>query len=122
MEQLDRPIVDIEIELEAHAEENVGGVLHVRNARIAKGTEVDRGVVVADVVHRAGRNRDAGPQILVGIPAEGNKLQAELARFVYPLQNPHPLSDDLGTDAIACDDGDFFRHCGRGLYGFVSSS
>ena len=42
VEQLDRPEVDVEVELEADAEKDVGGVAHVRDARIAEGADQDR--------------------------------------------------------------------------------
>ena len=88
-------------------------MFHIGDARIAESTEVDGGVVVADVVHRAGRYRHAGAQVLVSVPAEVNELETELARAVHALQHPHPLLDHLGADAVARNDRD--PHRGRGL-------
>src|SRR5664279_853659 len=48
IEELDRTVVDVEVELKTHAEQDVRGVFHVGDARIAECAEVHGGVVVAD--------------------------------------------------------------------------
>src|SRR5439155_21453755 len=79
---------------------------------LAEGPEIDCGVISPEIIHRAGRNGDAGAQIFVGVPSEVNELQAEPPRAVDALQDAHPLGDHFRPDAVSRDDGDFFAHGG----------
>ena len=65
-----------------------------------------------------GGHGDAGAEVLVGVPAEVDELEAELARVVDALEDAHPCGDDLGADAVAGDHCDSLAfHERGGLYG-----
>ena len=97
-------------------------MLHVGNARIAERAEIDGGVVVADVVHRAGRHGDAGAEVFVGVPSEVRELEAEFAFAVDAIEHAHSGVDHFGTNAVAGNDGDSFRHAGADYTFGVTSS
>ena len=60
VEQLHRPVVDVEIELEARAEQDVARVAVVGHARIAERADEDRVELPRSSVVAVRRNRDAG--------------------------------------------------------------
>src|SRR5204862_8318483 len=64
VEQADRPVVGVEIELEADAEENVPGVTVVRHARIAERADEDGIELVPQPGIPVAWNRLAGLQVV----------------------------------------------------------
>ena len=69
VKQPDGPVVHVQIELEARAEQDVARVTVVRDARVAKRADEDR-VEGPQRVVPAARNRDAGLQVIVGAPRQ----------------------------------------------------
>ena len=86
--ELDRAEVDVEVEPEAGAEQDVGGVLHVRHPGVAEGADQDGRVVVAEIVERPRRDGLAGRQVAVGAPVEMDQLQREAPRPRRRLRGP----------------------------------
>jgi hypothetical protein len=58
---------------------------------------------------------DAGAQILVGVPAEVDQFQAEVARLVDAVEDSQTGVDDFGTDPVAGNHSNLLRHSGGGL-------
>src|SRR5439155_15296066 len=85
MQQLHRPEIDVQIELESQTQENVAGMLIAGDARIAEGAEEDRIDVVAQMTKTGFRQRLFRFEVMVGG-----------IRKVFPVQR----ESVLGRDAI----------------------
>ena len=75
VEQRDRAVVDVEIELEARAEQDVARVAVVGHARIAQRTDEDR-VEPAKQIVAVRRHRDACLEVVVGAPGQAFDVEA----------------------------------------------
>ena len=91
VEQFHRPGVDVEIELEAQAQQNVGGVLIDGHARVAQRAEEDGVEFIAKHFDGAGGQRDAFPEVLVGAPVELDELDVAAGSGSGRLAAPSPL-------------------------------
>ena len=69
VEQLHRPVVHVEIQLEAGAEQDVARVPVVGHARVAQGTDED-GIELPEGVVAAGGQGDARLEIVIGAPGQ----------------------------------------------------
>ena len=76
VEQPHRTVVDVEIQLEARAEQDFARMAHVGNARIAEGAHEDRLELVAQHRVAVWRQADAGLEVV--IRAVGQHLEVEL--------------------------------------------
>ena len=74
-EQGDGPVVDVEVELEPRAEQDVPGVPVVGHAGIAHRAEEDRGVVVAQPAIAVGGHRLASRKEMIGAPREAVQFE-----------------------------------------------
>jgi hypothetical protein len=94
-----RPQVHIEVELEAQAEEHLGGIADVGNARIADGSEKD-GVGLGDGLEGGFRHG--------GLPSQHRRrADLELLELVVQPRRPdypHGLGDDLQAGQVTGDD------------------
>ena len=77
VEQPHRAVVDVEIELEAGAEQDVARVAVVGDARIAERADEDR-VELAQQLVAVGRQRLAGLQVVIGAPRQMLELEARV--------------------------------------------
>ena len=74
VEQLDRPVVDVEIELEARAEQDVARMAVVGHPRIPERADEDR-VELPQQIVAVRRDRLAGLQKVVGAPGQVLELE-----------------------------------------------
>ena len=107
VEAAHRPVVDVEVELEAGAEQDVGGVLHVGDARVAERPHEDRVVVPREVVEGARGERLPGLQIVVRAPGEEDRLERDPASPADALQDLDGLGGDVHADSVPGNHGDF---------------
>ena len=107
--ELDRAEVDVEVEPEADAQQDVRGVLHVRHPRVAEGADEDRREVVAQVFERAVGQRLAGLEVVIGTPRKVDGLDRQLEGLGGGLEHLHGLGGDVDTDAVTGDHGDPLR-------------
>jgi len=98
--------VDVEVEFEAEAEENVGGVLIGRDAGIAEGAEEDGVEFVAQEFDGAFGKRDFFAEIFVGAPIEFDELERAIAFGYGGFDDLDGDGSDFLADAVAGDDGD----------------
>src|SRR5207237_7897437 len=94
--------VDVQVQLEAHREEDALGVLVAWNARIADGAEVDGGVLAAQRIHEPRREGRAIAQVPIGAEIE----PVELQRKPEALQHAHADARDFRAASVAWADGD----------------
>ena len=104
VQQLDGPIVDVQIQLEAGAKEDVAGMAVIRHPRVPQRAHQNR-VNRSERVVAAWRNRHAGLQIVVGAPRQF--LEFEAANGAEHLDR---LRGHLAADAVAGDHGNPLRH------------
>src|SRR5579883_174627 len=109
VQEFDRPGIDEEIELEAEAEKDVGGMLVRGNARIAKGPEQNGVEFVAQHFDRARWKTDAIAQVAVGVPVEFDKLDGALGRRDDTADDVHGNGSHFPADAIAGNHGNAGR-------------
>ena len=102
-----RPVVDVEVQLEARAQQDVGGVLHVGHAGIAEGAHEDGVVVAGQVVEGAGGRRLARLQVVVGAPGEEDRLEGDPPKAADAIQDLDRLGGHVHADSVARDDRDF---------------
>ncbi len=98
--------VDKEIEFEAEAEKDVGGVLIRGDARIAESAEEDGVEFVAEHFDGALRKGDVFAEEFVGAPIEVNELEGAI---VFECRSLNGFDGDrchFLADAVAGDDGD----------------
>ena len=104
VEQLDGPVVDVEIELEARAEKNVAGVPVVGNARVAQRADED-GVELVPQHRVAVRwNRDAGLQEIVRAPRERLEIEPAPEHVRHGAHGLDRLRSRLDANSVAGDD------------------
>ena len=104
VEQPDRPVVDVEIELEARAEQDVARVPVVGHARIAERADEDRVELVAQHRVAVGRHRDAGLEEVVGAPRQRLELERSARTAADRAQHLDRFGGDFLADAVAGDD------------------
>ncbi len=106
MEEFGGAGVDEEIELEAQAEEDVGGVLIGGDAGIAEGAEEDSVEFVAQHFNGAGRKGDIFAEEFVGAPVEVDELDGALVLGCRGLDGFDGDRRDFFADSVAGDYGD----------------
>ena len=106
VEELHRPHVHVEVQAEAQAEQDVGGVLHVRDARVAQRAQVDGIVVVAEVCEDGLRKGLASPEVALGAEVEMDEVEPGPGHAAHGLQDLDALGNDVRADAVAGDDCD----------------
>ncbi len=106
VEASDRPRVDVQVEDESGAEQDVARVRHVRDARVAERAHEDRVVVRAQVVERAFRQRLARLQVVVRAPGEFRRRDVELPGLRRGAQDFQRLFRDVDADPVAGNDRD----------------
>src|SRR5678815_3600514 len=104
IEQPNGSIVDVEIEIEARAEQDVARVPVVWHARIAKRADQDR-IERAQQIVAAGRHGLARREEMIRAPRQVVEINA-----AERLQHLDSLSDHLRPDAVAGDYRDALRH------------
>ena len=110
VEQADRPVVHIEIELEAGAEQDVARVTVVGDARIAERADEDR-VELAQHLVAVGGQRLAGLQVVIGAPRQMLEIEAAAERVADGLQDFHSFRRDVLADPVSGDDRDIAVIC-----------
>src|SRR5262245_32565727 len=105
VEELDRPVVDVEVELEARPEEDIAGVAIVGHAWIAERADEHR-IELPQQRVAVGRNRDAGLQIMIGAPGQHLELDRSSEHVSRAAQHLDGFSRDIDADAIPRDDRD----------------
>ena len=105
VEQLHRPVVDVEIELEAGAEQDVARVAVVGHARIAERADEDR-VELPQRVVAAGRQGHAGLQVVIGAPRQQLEPQRDPEALLDRAQDLDRFGGHLAADAVAGNHGD----------------
>ncbi len=106
--ELHRAQVDVEVELEAQAQEHAREILRVGHPRVADRAEQDRVGGLQLLPHLIG-DRHAGAQVFVGVDLEVLELQGR-ARGTQHLDG---LGDDLLPRPVAWNDRDLL-HQSRG--------
>ena len=107
VEAADGPVVDVQVELEPGAQEDVRRMLHVGHARVAEGAHEDGRVVAGEVFEGAGRNGLARFQIVVGAPGEMDRLEGKRPPALDRFEHLDGFFRDVHPDPVAGDDGDF---------------
>ena len=102
VEQPHRTVVDVEIELEAGAEQDVARMPVVGDPRVAKRANED-GVELAQQLIAIGRQRFTGLQIVVGAPWQMFELHAPAEDFAGGFQDLHRLCRDVLADPVPGD-------------------
>ena len=116
VQQLHRPVVDIEVQLEARAQQDIARVPVVRNARVAEGADEDRVERPERVVAVRG-NRDAGLQVVIRTPRQMLELERPPEPLADGLDDLHSFGSHFPADAVAGNDGDL-----QGFYGVLQGS
>ena len=106
MEEFGGAGVDEEIEFEAEAEEDVGGVLIGGDTGIAEGAEEDGVEIVAKHFDGAGRKSDIFAEEFVGAPVEVDELDGAIVLGRGGLNGFDGDGRDFFADAVAGDYGD----------------
>ena len=105
VEEAHRPVVDVEVELEARAEEDVARVAIVGHARIAQRADENR-VEPAQEIVAARRHRHAGLQVVVGAPRQVLEVEPPSEPLADRRQHFDGLGGDVLADAVAGDECD----------------
>ena len=103
VEQAHRPVVDVEIELEARAKQNVARVAVVGDARIAERADEDR-VELAQHLVAVGGQRLAGLQVVIGAPRQVLEIETAAERVSDGLQDFDSFRRDVLPDAVSRND------------------
>ncbi len=106
VEQFGGAGVDVEVELEAQAEEDVGGMLIGGDAGIAKRAEEDGVELVAQHFDGAFGERDVLTEVFVGAPIELNEFERAVALGGGGADDLDGYRGHFPADAVAGDDGD----------------
>src|SRR5216683_6621601 len=109
VEEFDGSGVDIEIELEAKTQQDVGGMLIRRHARVAERAKQNGVKLVAQHFDGPGREGHTFAQILVRAPIKLDKFQAPLGRRGHGFQYLDGLRRNLRPDSVAGNHGDSGR-------------
>src|SRR5262249_28772886 len=105
VEQLDGPVVHVQVELEACPEQDVPCVYVVRHSRIAERADEDRVEVLAKRPVSVGGKRLAGPQIVLGAPRQDVEVELAAENIADTAQYLDGLGRHFDADAVAGDDG-----------------
>ena len=110
-----RSVVDVQIELEAQAQQDVAGVRHVRHARIAQRADVHGVVILAKIRHLLLGHGGAVPQVPLGAVIKVFDVQREILYLFEAFQDFHGFARHVDADAVAGNDRDFLgsRHVCR---------
>src|SRR3970040_2095969 len=103
VEEFDRAKIDVEIELETHSEEDISGVLHGRDARVAEGADKDGITFPAQCLKGAGGEADAVAKITLRSPIKMNQLEVLAANPRHRFENLDRFSRDVHADAVSGD-------------------
>src|SRR3954470_23031581 len=103
IEQLDGPVVDEQIQLEAGAEQDIARMPVVGHARIAEGADED-GVELAQHGVAVWRNRDAGLQKMLGAPRQHLEIELPSEHSADGLQGFHGFGGRLDAAAVPGND------------------
>ena len=106
MQQPDGAEVDVEVEPESQAQQDVACVLVPRNAGIAERAQEDGVHVVAQMAERRLRERLPRLEIVSGGVRQPFEVQAEAVLGGRAIQHRDRRLDDLGSDAVPRDDSD----------------
>src|SRR5207248_9741138 len=104
-EQARGPQVDPEIQFEAKPEQQPGCVLRIVDPRIADRAEVDRVDGLELLEDRVGKDLP-GSQVALSPQVIHDAIEPGAGSGGDGLQDPQPLGNDLGTDAVTGDDGE----------------
>ncbi len=100
VEQPHRAVIDVEIELEPRAEQDVARVTVVGHTRIAERADEDR-VELPQRRVAVGRHRDAGAQVMIGAPRQRLELDRAAEDVRCPPKHLHRLGGRFDADAVA---------------------
>jgi hypothetical protein len=106
VEETHGPVVHVEVELEAHPEEDVGGVAVVGDARVAHRAEEDRVEALRQELEAARRQRLAGLEVAFGTPVERRHTDLAAGGVRDRGERPDRFRYDLDADPVAGDDRD----------------
>src|SRR3989442_8298343 len=106
MQQPDGAEVDVEVEPESQAQQEVACVPVPRNAGIAERAQEDGVHVVAQMAERRLRERLPRLEIVSGGVRQSFEVQAEAVLGGRAIQHRDRRLDDLGSDAVPRDDSD----------------
>src|SRR5881409_1268321 len=106
VEQPYRAEIDVQVELEAQAEQNVAGMLVPGDSRVADRPEEDRVYVVAQVAERRLGERLARREVMIGAVGEALQVEPETVLGGGFLDRPERRRDDLRADPVSRDHGD----------------
>ena len=109
MEQLHRAEIDVEIEPEPEAQQDVSSVLVAGDSWIAERAQKDRVHVVAQVTEGRVRERLPGLKVMIGAVGETLPCEREPVLGGGPVEHGHCRLDHLGADAVPSDHGDAVR-------------
>jgi hypothetical protein len=104
VEEADRPVVDVQVELESGTEQDVARVPIVGHARIAERADED-GVERSQRVVAVCRNRFTGGEIMIGAPRQMMEMDST-DRF----EDLHSLGGHFLTDPVSGDHRDSMCH------------
>ena len=108
VQQLDRSIVDEQIEFEPRTKQNVACVPIVRDARIPQRADEDR-VESAQQVVAVRRNRDASLEIVVRAPRQLLELEGTAESLADGFDDFDGFGGDVFANAVAGNDGNAQR-------------
>jgi len=106
VEELRRTGIDEEVEFEAQAEEDVGGVLIGGHARIAQRTEKDGVEFALEHFDRALGKRDFFAEVFIGGPVEFDEFDEAMVLCDGGFDGGDADGSDFLADTVAGDDGD----------------
>src|SRR5947208_15520793 len=92
-------MIQVQIELEARAEQDVARVTHVGNARVPERADED-GVELAQHRVAVRRQRDAGLQVIVGAVRQHLEIERPAERVADRANDLDGLGGDVDADAI----------------------
>ena len=106
VQQLDRAKIDVEIEAEPEAQEDVPSVLVCGHARVPQRAEQDRVHVVPQMAERVVGKRLLGLQVVVSGVGKPLEVESKPVLRRRPLEHRDRGFDDLGADPVPGDHRD----------------
>src|SRR5215472_14305194 len=106
MEQLDRSIVDVQIELDSRAEQDVARVSVVRHAWIAERSDEDGVEIVPQHRVTVRRDRDSRLEIVIGAPPQHLEVEPAAEDVAHAAEDFESLGGHLHADPVASNDSD----------------
>ena len=104
-EQLHRPVVHVQIELETRSEQDVARMRVVRHARVAERPDENRVEVVAQHPVAVGRQRHAGPEVVLRAPGQYLEVERAAEDLADSSQDFDGFRRHVDADAVAGNDG-----------------